>query len=466
MDVRITFSEIDMTTTFVSTVETGETRVVVTYPDEIARDLGKALKLSSDWALSIPARTDLFGKIMQGTYTVLVERYNVGGTVPIFTETVSFDLSYEPLPVTVSETWDVFTPMFRLTDSTTYYRAGYLATAPLTRLWTARNGQHEWSLASLNFLTLYDGGYFTGEYEWSLEAAVTSVMDNDFVTLITEEVVSGTKTINLPPMIPELAELFNCLYAKVAADGCCKNASTERMLADYLRATAMWQHFITNGQAGTTDSAAQSLLLFGDGTPCNPGILGILKKHGCYNPAIESVLISAYDFCLCDTGGGGGGTPVGLPGGYLAGTRSGSSSAWIASDATDDDEQWSYAAASGIGTFTQNLAGSRIFGGTILGDSTVASHTSNGATNSFRLVLPIPGLASAGNLGFASAFLANVQVWSAPQSNPTASAPWVLDEGSVQKRIVDISSGTVSIVFAGIGATYPSGWAITFKMPY
>jgi hypothetical protein len=81
-------------------------------------------------------------------------------------------------------------------------------------------------------------------------------------------------------------------------------------------------------------------------------------------------------------------------------------------------------------------------------------------------VLPIPGLANAGNLGFASAFLANVQVWSAPQSNPTASAPWVLDEGSVQKRIVDISSGTVSVVFAGIGATYPNGWAITFKMPY
>ena len=462
MDVRITFDERDMTTTFVSTIESGETRVVVTYPDEIVRDFGKALKLSSDWMLSIPARTDLFGSVMQGTYTVLVERYNVGGTTPISTETVSFELSYEKLPVTVSETWDVFAPMFRLADSTTYHRAGYLTTAPLTRLWTASNGQHEWSLESLNFLTLYDGGYFTGEYEWSLEAAVTSVMDNDYVTLVTKEVVSGTKTINLPPMLEEIYALMGCLFGKMKAKECCKDASYERMKSDYIYASSLLFNFVLGGQAGNTAQLADML----NGTDCQDGILTILKRWGCYDETIAAVAISAYDFCLCDSGSSGSSTPVGLPDSYLAGTRSGTSSAWVSSDATDDDDQWTYAVASGVGTFTQNLAGSRIFGGTVLGDSSTAAHTSNGATNSFKLVLPIPGLASAANLGYASALLASVQVWAAPQSNPTASAPWVLDEGSVQKRLVDVASGTISLVFAGIGTTYPDGWAVTFKMPY
>lgn len=462
MDVRITFSEVDMTTTFTDTVETGEVRVVVTYPDEIVRDLGKSLRASTDWMLSIPARTDLFGNIMQGTYEVLVERYDVGGTVPVFTETESFGLSYEKLPVTVSGTWDIFTPNFRLTDSTVYERPGFLTTAPFTRLWTARNGAHEWSLASLFFLTLYDGGYFTGEYEWSLEVAIISTMNNDYVDLITKEVVSGTKTINLPPMLEEIYALMGCLFGKMKAKECCKDASYERMKSDYIYASSLLFNFVLGGQAGNTAQLADML----NGTDCQDGILTILKRWGCYDETIGDTAISAYNFCLCGTGGGGSETPVALPGGYLAGTRSGPSSAWIASDATDDDDQWTYAVASGVGTFTQNLAGSRIFGGTVLGDSSTAAHTSNGATNSFKLVLPIPGLASLGNLAFASALLANVQVWAAPQASPTASAPWVLDEGSVQKRIVDISSGTVSVVFAGIGATYPSGWAITFKMPY
>lgn len=461
MDVRITFDESDMTTTFVSLVESGETRVVITYPDEIVRDLGRALKLSSDWMLSIPARTDLSGSIMQGEYSVLVERYTVGGNSPIYTEAVTFNLNYGKLPVTVSETWDVFTPMFRLTDTTEYFRAGFLNTAPQSRLWTARNGQHEWSLASLYFLTLYDGGYFTGDYEWSLETVVVSGMENDYVVLFTKEVVSGTKTINLPPMLEEIYALMGCLFGKMKAKECCKDATYEKMKDDFMYSSALLFNFVLGGQAGNTAQLSDML----NGTDCQDGILTILKRWGCYDETITEAAISAYDFCLCDTGGGSS-TPATLPQGYLAGTRSGANSAWITSDATDSDERWSYAVASGIGTFTQNLAGSRIFGGTVLGDSSTASHTSNGATNSFKLVLPIPGLSNLGNLGYASALLASIQVFSAPQSSPTASAPWVLDEGSVQKRIVDISSGTVSIVFAGIGATYPDGWAVAFKMPY
>jgi len=455
MDVRITFDERDMTTTFTDLLESGEVRVVVTYPDEMPRDLGRSLKASSGWMLSIPARTDLFGKIMQGTYTVLVERYNVGGTVLQTTETVTFDLSYEDLPVTVGESWDVFTPSFGLTDTTAYARPNFLNAAPLDRLWTARNGTHEWSLASLSFLTLYDGGYFTGDYEWSLDVNVTSAMDNGYVVLNTKEVVSGTKTIKSPPMLEEIYALMGCLFGKMKAKECCKDANYERMKADYIYASSLLFNFVLGGQAGNTTQLADML----NGTDCQDGILTILKRWGCYDETIADTAISAYDFCLCSDSGTGGGTATNR-GWYSAGND-----CLISSDATDDDDQWTFAVASGVGSFTQNLAGSRIFGGTVRGDSATAGHTSNGATNSFKLVLPIPGTESPANVGYATALLAGVQVWSAPDSSPSASSPWVLDEGYVQKRIVDISSGTISIVFAGIGATYPNGWAVTFEMP-
>ena len=195
MDIRITFDERDMTTAFTDGPETGEVRVVVTYPDGIAHDLGKCLSQSTNWQQKVPSRTGADGNIMQGVYSVLVERYDVGGTAPVGSEVGTFTLEYSPI-ASVSENWDIFTPIFRLTDSTTYQRNGYLTTAPQTRAWTASNGQHQWSLPSQAFIELYDGGYFTGTYQWSLTVDISSVMDNNYVEVISRETISGQKTIN------------------------------------------------------------------------------------------------------------------------------------------------------------------------------------------------------------------------------------------------------------------------------
>lgn len=453
MDVRITFDERDMTTTFTDTVETGEVRVVVTYPDEIVRDLGKSLKASTDWMLSIPARTDLLGNIMQGTYTVLVERYNVGGTTPTGSETASFDLAYDKLPVTVTESWDVFTPSFRLTDATSYTRPNFISVAPLSRLWTARNGTHEWSQASSSFLTLYDGGYFAGEYEWSLRVAITSAM-NDFVVIISEEVVTGTKTIKSPIMLEEIYALMGCLFGKMKAKECCKDASYERMKSDYIYASSLLFNFVLGGQAGNTAQLADML----NGTDCQDGILTILKRWGCYDETIASTAISAYDFCLCsDSGTGGGGSFQ--QEGYDAGNG-----CWLVSDATDDDDRWTFSKSSGVGTFTQNLAGSKIFGGTIRGTAGDATYNANGATMSFKLVIPVPG--ESANVDYASLLMANMDVFSSHPANPTPSSPYVKQYGSVEIRLESISSGLLSFSFVNIGETLSGGWTIVFKLLY
>lgn len=467
---RVTFDEVARLLYFKDTAEVGETQVIVKFPDGITVDYGRTLNVANDWLLGVLSRQDLFGRLMQGEYGFTVKRYNVGGTVLNGTETGTFTLSYISVPPEVTESIDLFTPRIAISDDTDYDRLGAeWAVSTVLRIWRADNGfTSTWSSVQPS-VVLINGGTWSGNYTWTFEYNAGYDHSNGWVVLKNKSNASGSFVVKKPPMLPEISALLLCLYNKIEA--CCDNAQKGEMLADYVLANSIMHSFVLAGQASTVggntlDSATMLLML--NGSECKPGILSILKKHGCADDGtIAETLLSAYDWCLCGTdSGGGGGTPATLPGGYLAGTRSGASSAWIASDATDDDDQWTYAVASGVGTFTQNLAGSRIFGGTILGDSTVAAHTSNGATNSFRLVLPIPGLANLGNLGFASAFLANVQVWQAPQTSPTASAPWVLDEGSVQKRIVDISSGTISVVFAGIGATYPDGWAVTFKMPY
>jgi hypothetical protein len=457
---RVTFDEVAKLLYFKDTAEVGETEVIVKFPDGITVPYGRTLTTANNWLKSVLSRQDLFGNLMQGEYTFTVKKYNVGGTVLNSEETESFTLSYVSVAPEVTETVNPFAPIINLADTTPYADLGLeWEISTLLRIWRANNGfTKSWTSLQESF-NLTSGGTWTGNYTYTFEYNAGYDHENGWVILKNKSNTSGSFVVNTPKMLPEISALLQCLYGKITL--CCDNAQKQEMLDDYVLATSIMHNFVLAGQSSTVgdnvlDSATVTEML--TGTDCKPGILSILKKWGCADDGtIAETLLSAYDWCLCDTGGGGGEPSTAVRGAYNAGNG-----AYIVSDAIDDDQQWTFAVASGVGTFTQNLAGSIIFGGTIRGDASTASHTSNGATNSFKLVLPIPG--SGVNAGYASALLATVQVWSAPDADPTALAPWVLDEGSVQKRITDISSQTVSFVFTGIGATYPDGWAVTFEL--
>ena len=452
---RVTYDEILKLISFKDTAEVGETQVIVTYPDGLVIDYGRTLTVANDWLKSVLSRQDLYGNLMQGEYSFTVKRYDVGGAVLNGTETDTFTLSYaNPVP-TVTETANPFQPRILLTDSTDYDNllGPDWTFSTLLRIWSANNGfTKNWASVQPS-VTLTSGGYWAGNYSWSFEYNSSYDNDNGWVTLNNKSSANGSFDVNPPIMLPELSVLFQCLYNKITL--CCDNAQKQEMIDDYVLATSILHNFILAGQASTVDgntldSATMTIML--NGSDCQPGILPLLKKWGCYDDGtIAETLLTAYDWCLCDTGGGGGGAVTIEH--YEAGTD-----CWISADLAGT----TYSAASGIGTFTLST-GCTIFGGTVRGDGSTATHTSNSATNSFKLVIPVD--ADNSNLSYASALLASVSVWSAPDSDPTASAPWVLDEGSVQKRITDISSGEISFVFAGIGATYADGWAITFETP-
>lgn len=454
-NLRVVFDKVDSLLSLSDSEEQDECRVVITYPDGTVQDLGKILKASNDWSYSLASRTDSDGNYLEGTYSFLFERYDVGGTVPTITDTGSFELAVTARVPDVTETKDVFTPLLRLTDDTDYDDIdGVWTIDTVSRAWNASNETHYYGPGVQQSLTLYDAGYFTGDYEYTFRYVAAYHHDNGWISTRLEADVNGSFTINNPVMLPELAALFTCLWTKILAKDCCKDAAYDLMVADYQLAVAMSHHFILNGQAGVTGTIQNNLLF---GSDCNPGILGLLKRWGCEDATIEETLLSTYDWCLCETEGGGGGSFE--QEGYDAGNG-----CWLVSDAIDDDDRWTFAKSSGIGTFTQNLAGSKIFGGNVTGTAGDATYTANLATQSFRLEIPVPG--ENANTGYANLLMANVDVFASHPADPTPAAPYTKRYGDVDVRLEDISDGKISFAFAGIGATLSGGWTIVFKLPY
>jgi hypothetical protein len=280
-NLRVTFDKTDNQLLLSDSLETGECRVVITYPDGIVQDLGKILKLSNDWAYSLASRTDLFGNYMEGEYAFLFERYDVGGTTPTSTDSGTFTLSVDAVTPEVTVTNDSLTPSLRLTDSTDWNAEidGVWTIDTLLRIWNAQNGLHYFGPSSQATLSLFDSGYFTGTYTYTITADTAYNHENGWVSVKLSSETSGEFIVKQPVMLPEILALLNCLYAKIIAKQCCKDATYDEMQSDYIKASAMFSSFVLNGQADITSS--QASLLFG--SDCELGILGILKKWGCYD---------------------------------------------------------------------------------------------------------------------------------------------------------------------------------------
>jgi hypothetical protein len=458
-EFRVTFDEVAKLLYFKDTAEVGETQVIVKFPDGITVDYGRTLTTTNDWFKSVLSRQDLFGDLMQGEYTFTVKKYNVGGTVLNSEETESFTLSYVSVAPEVTETVNPFAPIINLADTTPYADLGLeWEISTLLRIWRANNGfTKSWTSLQESF-NLTSGGTWTGNYTYTFEYNAGYNHENGWIILKNKSNTSGSFVVNTPKMLPEISALLQCLYGKITL--CCDNAQKQEMLDDYVLATSIMHNFVLAGQSSTVgdnvlDSATVTEML--TGTDCKPGILSILKKWGCADDGtIAETLLSAYDWCLCGTSEGGGGAAATRQG-YIAGDR-----CYITSDATDDDQRWEFQRSAGVGTFTQNLAGSRIFGGTIRGNLADSAYNSNGATTSFKLTLPIPGELC--NIDYESALLGFVNCHAAHDGEPTDSEPWVLDQGSVQIRLVGIGDGEVSYAFANIGSEL-GDWVINFLIP-
>lgn len=472
---RVTFDEVARLLYFKDTAEVGETQVIVKFPDGITVDYGRTLNVANDWLLGVLSRQDLAGKLMQGEYEFTVKRYNVGGTVLNGTDTGTFTLAYSNVTPSVTESIDLFTPRIALSDDTDYGRLGLeWSISTVLRIWRADNGfTNTWSSVQPS-VVLINGGTWSGNYAWTFEYNAGYDHSNGWVVLKNKSNASGSFAVKKPPMLPEISALLLCLYNKIEA--CCDNAQKDEMLADYVLANSIMHSFVLAGQASTVggntlDSATMLLML--NGSECKPGILSILKKWGCADDGtIAETAISAYDFCLCSS-------PSVPPTGdtYIEPMyHDAGNGCIIRTDGyTDPDANWQFLNTFGTGRFIlgpNQVDRVKIHGGRVFGDASISTYNSNGATDSFLLKIPFITYDGSNDViineyQVPEKVIVNMpQVWAKSGDFPTENAPWVLDAGSVQVRFVELGqSGVLSYVFAGIGATYPNGWMITFTTP-
>lgn len=374
---------------------------------------------STDWKRVV----DLRHTSLKLTYTAFESEYgNQVGLPQVFEFTLP-----ETATVNITESFDLFAPLLKLVDSTTYMADGYDV-----------SHNREWYLEEPRFNVFDDHivvNPVTGEYDFVFKNTVSYTSGNITVTKIYS--ISGVFEIKRPIMLPEFIECLKKLFAKMNAMSCCDDAQYDIIKEDFQTAMGLFNLFVASGQVPVT----------ADLGPIYDKIVSILRKWGlsCNIDDTDTTPISTYDFCLCP-GGGGASREV-----YNAGNG-----VWIAASATGI----TFAKAAGVGTFS-GVGSEEIFGATIQGTAGEASYDSNGATNSFKVLVPSKNA----NLAGASALIASCKVYDAANISGITDATPLVEVYDVPVHVVGIGSNTIEIAFIGIGATHSGGWAITFINP-
>lgn len=405
----------------------------ITYPDGIVEsfeDINNA-PLTPSTTFSNPLRLDADGKEMTGTYKFKYSAYD--GSSLIQTKTFTIDFQYVAPTGEIGTDFDVFTPQLKVTDDTTYTVSGY--NTPTISLRTLKAASDPVTVETSTAELIINPAHAT-TYTLTLSTTLDYTHSTStWFSVLDTITASSSKTATKPLMLPEILALINCLDAKRTALANCNDATYAKMTEDYQTLMSLYTNFINNGQAGITTGQTDRLT----------EMLNLLTKWNCTDDGtIASTALTAYTWCLCASASGSGARVT-----YDAGNG-----AEVTADATGII----FAMASGVGTFSGSA---ELLGGTIRGVNSDASYDRNGATNSFKLTIPV----KTANVGYATLLAALCQVYDTTNNASISdSAPLSKDEGAVATRIVDISSNSISLVFDSIGSIY-TNWAITFIIP-
>lgn len=414
----------------------------VTMPDGIVRQYGSVsspfLDDGNAFYNEFDLQVDLAGNVYEGLYTFNYTFIESGGGQSTIQKKHSFKNNIKT--ISTSNAIDPFVPSFTITDETDYSVSGYTET--VVRRWSSLFSIVEISHTSSDdsFNMSYLGRYYSGIYDLSLQSDL-SLIDGWFRIFAsyfyTEEII-----IKQPMELSALIALIKALKTKRDSFLVCSDAQYNNIQADFERLMSLFNLFISSGQAALTDDLDEYI----------DEIVKILQRWGITGvDAVVAAAISQYDFFPNDPN-----APVGSGDTRLV--YSAGNGCMVSGTALGI----TFAKNSGVGTFT--VASGRLMGSSVSGTAGDATYNSNGATNSFKLVVPV-GSANA-NIGYATLLASLVQIFeTANQGSVTDATPLVKDAGAVQTRIVAIGSNTISLVFTGIGSTYSGGWAISFITP-
>jgi hypothetical protein len=200
------------------------------------------------------------GGFQQGEYSIT---YNI--VAPGYDETSltkSFDLSYTSPTITVTDSFDVFTPTLSLTDETEYEQDG-MTLDGVTRSWEAtiisvEGTNQDISASTETFDLAYLGSYYDSRYDASLTAVVAYTLEapDNWVTIEDTQEFEETYYAFIPPTIVDLLELLTTYKATVDAANCiCGTACVDnctQLKATYSLAVSIFTHIVERGRAGQT----------------------------------------------------------------------------------------------------------------------------------------------------------------------------------------------------------------------
>lgn len=225
----------------------------ITQPDGYTRtgDINSPDIAAAGGSFSYTLRLSSTGAVQCGNYTI---KYTAAAPGRLSTDfTRSFQFTYAPVELTLTEGFDVFTPNLSYKDDTVYSVANY-NNSSVTRAWSAISTPTGTITGSLQTLSLQFGGqYYDANYAITLTSSLTYTHQTYSWLTITEVIAKTVNTYADTPPSPEV--LVNQIHdLKVQWDDAVNNCKEQDELKESFEfAQSLFKHIIDRILVDETD---------------------------------------------------------------------------------------------------------------------------------------------------------------------------------------------------------------------
>jgi hypothetical protein len=244
----------------------------------------------------VELRLDYEGLPQKGTYTITYTADHPDYSPTSKTKT--FEFTYTPVEVSISETFDVFTPNLKLNDDTDYDVDGFDRTST-SRLWNVTVGNVTTIAGTSSIVDLvYNSNYYDAEYSANLTTNLTYQHQvYDYLTVVDEQDADYETTANTPPDFPTLQSYLKEIKAVFDALNSVEQTTSRRQSYEY--AESILQHIKNRICAGDTVGLYSQVQDF----------LNVYYDYTSSLYVNTNEPIPTYDYESCDCGDNSGNVP-------------------------------------------------------------------------------------------------------------------------------------------------------------
>lgn len=243
---------------------------------------------------SISLRLATNNKLQPGNYTIKYTVDHAGYTPTTLTRT--FTVSYSAPVISIEKSFDVFTPVISVADSTVYTTSGFTV-GSVTRAWSVNVGTTGTLTGTGSSLQLdFSGDYYDALYDITLTSTFLCASNSyNFLSIRDSYVTHETEDAYAPPSGTQLLTYLKELKSRLdALINTCQRYDKAKQ--DYEYAVVLYTHLKNRVCSGDTVNVYTYV----------QEILDILHYHNSISQVHSNTAIDPYNFTqLCGTGSGG-----------------------------------------------------------------------------------------------------------------------------------------------------------------